>query len=346
MRSKPPSVLCGIQLRAIPENRGLNQERGTNLGQITLHYTHAELIEYAKERERGLSPKSLYWIRKSARVFWEQTGGAISQETITRLKNHILAVSRSESNINKLIGFGRAFLKHLSKLYLNASYQAFELFLEKPKAIKERKLVTDRIITPDDVTNICNHIVNDYRAGKIKKSNCINYLALVGFGCYTGQRAEATIEKLTVGMFRDALSKEYPVILVPPALDKIRYEHYVPLHPNLIPTLTEAIKGRNDDEPMFRYIAFRSWLMRNPLPLTKVNSNFLPGDMRKFGEQFGDQIKWDTVNRAHIMSHDISSISFAHYKAFTAEIAYRMYMEAWENVDLIPKSCSLEAVGN
>ena len=301
-------------------------------------------MEYAKERERGLSPKSLYWIKKSARVVWEQTGGVISHETTTRLKNHILTNSRSNSNINKQICFGRTFLKHLSKLYLNANYQAFEMFLEKPKAIKERKVVTDRVIALDDVTNLCNHVVNDYRAGKIKKSNCINYLALVGFGCYTAQRAEATIEKLTVGMFRDALSKEHPVILVPPSLDKIRYEHYVPLHPNLIPILTEAIKGRSDDEPMFRYIAFRSWLVRNPLPLTKVNSNFLPGDMRKFGEQFGDQINWDTVNRAHIMSHDISSISFSHYKAFTSEVVHRIYMNAWQNIDLIPQSCSLETI--
>ncbi len=298
-------------------------------------------MEYTKERERGLSPRSLYWIRRSAQVVWDQTEGVISQKTITRLKNHILTVSRSDSNINKLIGFSRAFLKHLSKLYLNANYQAFELFLEKPKAIKERKLVTDRIVTLDDVVNLCNHIVNDYRAGKIKKSNCINYLALVGFGCYTGQRVEATIEKLTVGMFREALSKEYPAILVPPALDKIRYEHYVPLHPNLILILTEAIRDRNDDEPMFRYVAFRSWLMRNPLPLTKVNSKFLPGDMRKFGEQYGDQIKWDSVNRAHIMSHDISSISFAHYKAFTAEAVYRIYMEAWENINLTSKACKM-----
>jgi len=314
------------------------------MGQITLPYSYAELMEYAKEREQGLSPKSLYWIKKSAQVVWEQTGGVISQETVTRLKNYILANSRSNSNINKLICFGRAFLKHLSKLYLNAHYQAFEMFLAKPKAIKERKVVTDRIIALDDVTNLLNHIVNDYRAGKIKKSNCINYLALVGFGFYTAQRAEATIEKLTVGMFRDALTKEHPVILVPPSIDKIRYEHYVPIHPNLIPILTEAIRNRSDDEPMFRYIAFRSWLIRNPLPLTKVNSNFLPGDMRKFGEQFGDQIRWDSVSRAHIMSHDISSISFSHYKAFTADVVYRIYMEAWKEVSLTSQSCCLEEI--
>jgi hypothetical protein len=96
---------------------------------------------------------------------------------------------------------------------------------------------------------------------------------------------------------------------------------------------------------MFKYIAFNSWIVRNPVPLTQIRGVFKPSDLRKFGEQYGDQIGWDTVNRAHIMSHDISSISFTHYKAFTPEMVFNVYMKAWSNVKLISNWDSVNQSG-
>jgi chemotaxis protein CheY-P-specific phosphatase CheC len=68
------------------------------------------------------------------------------------------------------------------------------------------------------------------------------------FGAYTGQRSEATIAKLTVGQFREALADEKPVLLVDSSQDKVRMSHYVPLSPRVVEALKPLLLGRDDDE--------------------------------------------------------------------------------------------------
>ena len=52
------------------------------------------------------------------------------------------------------LNFAKAFLKYLTKTRLDVRYQAFEVFLQKPEAPKERKNVTTRIVTKENVGNI------------------------------------------------------------------------------------------------------------------------------------------------------------------------------------------------
>jgi hypothetical protein len=46
------------------------------------------------------------------------------------------------------LAFAKAFLGYLTKTRLE--YQAFNVFLELPKVLKERKNVTNRIVTKED----------------------------------------------------------------------------------------------------------------------------------------------------------------------------------------------------
>ena len=65
----------------------------------------------------------------------------------------------------------------------------------------------------------------------------VNYIGITFFGAYTGQRVEATISKITGAQLRDALHTNPPVLQVTPDQDKIRMEHYVPIHPDLLELL-------------------------------------------------------------------------------------------------------------
>ncbi|MGD0534274.1 MAG: hypothetical protein ABR999_02375 [Methanoregula sp.] len=339
-RSKPPSVHAAFSSAPYPSlspNLGSNGNSSQNLASFELTFSFDELHHYIENRKLNLSKHSLYWIDTAGKLLWEYTRGIIKQRTMEDLKNYVLTHYQSKFTWNKILCFVDSFLKYLGKLYLNAQYQSFSLFLERPHPVKERKLVNTRQITIQDLNAIFSKITEYYQKGDLPYSNYINYLALVGFGGYTAQRMHSTIMKITVGMVRVALKdKQYPVLIIPPMMDKIRYEHHVPIHSNLIPLLKEAIKHRNNGELMFKYIAFNSWIVRNPIALTQIKGVFKPSDLRKFGEQYGDQIGWETVNRAHIMSHDISSISFTHYKSFTSEMVYNVYMKAWGEIKLIP----------
>jgi hypothetical protein len=48
------------------------------------------------------------------------------------------------------LAFAKAFLGYRTKTRLDTQYQAFNVFLELPKVLKERKNVTNRIVTKED----------------------------------------------------------------------------------------------------------------------------------------------------------------------------------------------------
>jgi len=301
-------------------------------------FTTLDLQIYLENRKANLSKYSHYWIDTSGELIWKYTKGTINQKNCDAYRSYILTHYSSKFTWDKSLGFFRSFLKYLGKLYLNPIYMSFSLFLEKPHVVKTRMLSNQRHVTVEDLDNLFNHITTHYQTGKLPYANYINYLAFVGFGAYTAQRMWATMKKLTVAMFRAALNdKNCPVMLISPDMDKLRYEHYVPIHPAIVPIIKEAIKGRLGNELMFKYTAFEAWLKRNPVGMTQIKGFFKPSDLRKFGEQYGDEIEWNSVNRAHIMSHDISLISFKHYKSFTPQTTYKIYMNAWKDTDLIPE---------
>ncbi|MGB9372432.1 MAG: hypothetical protein WCB79_10955 [Halobacteriota archaeon] len=240
--------------------------------------------------------------------------GEISQETMGRLRASTLAQYSSVWSYAKTLSFAKAFLKYLTKMRLDTRYCAFELFLEMPKLLKKRMAVTSRIITYNDIENVLTHIKRAGLEGRITKARALEYAAFIIFSAYSGQRSMATTAKLIVRQFRDALASEKPVIHVRANQDKIRYEYYVPLHPAVIDAITPLLRGRVGNEKIFSYHAISQWFKREKIPLTRLPSHFVLGDLRKFAEQYGDIIRWDQSNRAYIMTHGVSGIDWKHYK--------------------------------
>jgi integrase len=300
---------------------------------LALGFTRDELDHFTAQRKDGLAEKSHYWIEKSSEALWACTEGVISHKTVENLREKTLQKYTSADSYSKVLSFAKSFLKFLATTRAEPGYQTFTPYLELPKAVKERKRITSRIVTQEDINNVLQHIAKAEREGEISHERSAQYSAFVLFGGYTGQRSEATIAKLNVGQFRTALALDKPVLEVDPSQDKIRMSHYVPLHPRVIRALERLLTGRNDDELMFTHSSFKQWIKRQKIPMSRFQKHFALGDLRKFAEQNGDAIQWEQSNRAYILTHGVSGVSWSHYRNPLPENVYDIYMGYWENVD-------------
>jgi len=299
-----------------------------NLSQISLVYTDKELDLFIQTRINGLSPKSQYWIKRACHEFWKLTQGEISWNSLTNFRDYVVNRWTSSDAHRKVLGLVNSFLKYLAKIRMDIRYSNFGLCLELSRSVKERKMITQRIVTIEDISSILAHIKKSHDEGLIDKYRYQQYVAIVLFGSYTGQRSMATISKLTVGQFNCALMSEKPVLLVKSSQDKIRMEHYVPIHPNLVDLLSYLSEGKSENN------SFWMWNKRQQIPMSHNGNHFVLGDLRKFAEQYGDIIGWEQSNRAYILTHGVSGIDWKHYKHPMPDHVYDNYMKYWQNVNL------------
>ena len=325
------------------ENGKVEQE---SILSIELYYDINELNAYTQKRLSGVAEKSKQWINKGREVFWQITQGVINFETINALYEYTLRTWDSEDSWGKIFGFAKSFLDYLAKTRFDQRFSSFKMFLEKPKKVKEKKRITDRIIVDEDIRNAVKYIVKAWKEGRLELERALNYTTYVLMGAYTGQRPDSTLSKLRIEQIEAALNENPPVLHVEAQQDKIRMEHYVPLHPKLIPFLKAllAIRKGNGNSTLFDYMSLQQWLKRNHIPLKRGDlikdpdkRHFVAGDLRKFAEQMGDIIKWDQSNRAYILTHNVSSIDWERYKHPLPEFVYEIYMEYWGDVDLVPE---------
>jgi integrase len=321
------------ELRAIDSQAGSHEQLHGD-SEISLSFSKAELREYVAYRQKGLADKSKYWIQRASDTLWDCTQGEISHKSMTKLREAALHKYRSVDSQSKTVSFAKAFLKHLAKRHVDQRYLSFTLFLDLPKTIKERHAVTSQIVIKEDIEKILAHISKAEENGQISSHRAQQYKGFVIFGAYTGQRSLATISKLTVGQVREVLKSDTPCIEVQPWQDKIKFSHYVPLHPQVIRAIRPLLKGRRANEPLFKYNSIVMWLKRQKIRLTRVPQNFTLASLRKWTEQYGDIIQWDPSNRAYVMSHGTSGIDWKHYKHPLPEYVYRVYMQYWADVDL------------
>ncbi|MGZ4885740.1 MAG: hypothetical protein ACXVI7_10065 [Halobacteriota archaeon] len=305
------------------------------MSDLRLRFTREDLNGYLTLRAAGLSPKTVTWLKKSAELLWNATRGVVSVSTMRCLRDLVLAKYQDSDAKRKVLQFARAFLRYLAKITFDQRYATFDLFVQLPRAVKEQKRVTERIITKGDIENVLRAIEQSYRSGSLDTYHCFNYKALVLFGAFTGQRPLATIARLTVGQLKRTMQMDKPVVDVLPSQDKIRMQHYVPLHPQVVSAIQPVLDGRHDDERAFEQLSFQQWLRYNEIQLKHGGARIVNGDLRKFAEQHGDVIGWDSSNRAYILTHGVSGVDWTHYKHPLPEHVYDVYMNSWGDVQFV-----------
>jgi hypothetical protein len=98
------------------------------------------------------------------------------------------------------------------------------------------------------------------------------------FAAFTGQCPQATIARLTAGQFRTAVSHKKPAFEILPEQDKIRMQHYCPLHPQVVDALAPLLDSQRNDEPMFKQLSFERWLKKQKIQLLHCDAHFVPGE--------------------------------------------------------------------
>jgi integrase len=272
------------------------------------------------------------WLRKAADIFWKQTKGNISRATLTALRSYVLSKYTDGHAKRKVLNFAKAFLRYLEKTRLDPRYGAFSLFLELPKSLKNQKCDTSRVVTKADVENVLRAIKQACNTGRVNESYYNNYKALILFGAFTGQRPLATIARLTSGQFKEALKMEKPVLDVLAEQDKIRMQHYCPLHPQVVEAMLPVLDARRDDKPVFEQLSFQQWLRYNEVRLLRSDVRIINGDLRKFCEQMGDILQWDQSNKNYILTHGVGGVDWRFYKHPLPDSVYDVYMKYWGNV--------------
>jgi hypothetical protein len=297
-----------------------------------LSFEKGDLELYVEQCKEGLAPKSLYWLERSSKALWKSTKGEVSSRTLTALRERVLAKYKSADSHSKVLSFAVSFLKFLAKTKMEPRYASFEAYLEMPKAVKERKSITSRIVTKGDIENVLKYIKQAEKDGILDSRRWALFSAFVIFGAFTGQRSLATMATLTVGQFREALKHKKPVLHVESSQDKIRMEHYVPLHPQVVSAIEAILEGRSDDEHAFSYNSIQMWFKRNHVPMSEFKGHFELSDLRKFAEQHGDIIQWEQSNRAYILTHGVSGVDWRFYKHPLPDSVYDVYMKYWADV--------------
>ncbi|MGA9080564.1 MAG: hypothetical protein WB581_10100 [Halobacteriota archaeon] len=121
------------------------------MSDLALTFTLEDLQAYLTQRAAGLARKTVIWLEKAAELLWNATKGIVSVSTLQNLRNYVLKKYRDIDAKRKVPPFARAFLHYMSKISFDQRYAAFDLFLQLPRSVKERKHVTSRIVTKDDV---------------------------------------------------------------------------------------------------------------------------------------------------------------------------------------------------
>src|SRR5659263_42363 len=90
--------------------------------------------------------------------------------------------------------------------------------------------------------------------------------------------------------------------------------------------------------PSFCSTHLKSGLERRKIPLPRVRdaskAHLWLSDFRKFAEQFGDVIGWETTNRKYVLAHGMTGVDWEHYKHPLPEDVYDTYMRYWRDIDL------------
>jgi hypothetical protein len=97
-----------------------------------------------------------------------------------------------------MLNSAKSFLKYLTKIYINTRYQAFEIFLLKPKALRERKNLTAWIVTRGDIVNVIAHISKAEREGPVSHREAQQFTAFVLFECIYRPKDRCHNDKKTI----------------------------------------------------------------------------------------------------------------------------------------------------
>jgi len=109
-------------------------------------------------------------------------------------------------------------------------------------------------------------------------------------------------------------------------------EHEVPVHPRLISHLQYLTEGKDDNACIFNYRQLQKWLYKKQIMLTEYDDRFVTKHLRKFFEQYSDELGFSDAYKCYIMTHGMSGVQWTNYKRIRQGSLYTQYMSRWGDV--------------
>jgi integrase len=303
--------------------------------------TIEDYLEYRFSRIK--SENSKYWIEKTIKELMRHTKREISRKSLMKFQNWFKrnygwdAQCKMHDNTKNL-------LEWLYKKTGNPYFRDLKDVLERP--VRPTKKLNKIILREDDIRNLIKAIMDSPSENEMKTK----YIAGVLFMAYTGQRPEATVAKLTVKEFREAIKMNPPMIYIPESKDKEDFPHWVPLHPIVVEWLEKYLKThkRAESECPFSYYTMRKLFDRLNVKAIHTSRKITPSHLRKFFEQMCNNVLVAQLPdgrvvpamhpglRDYIMAHNTGSLDVQSYDGKLPSEIYDQYMAAWGEVNLIP----------
>jgi len=310
--------------------------------------------DYFKYREsRAKSKNWINWTKRQIREYLEFSNYTINAEKLGEFQNWYKskygyeAQSKYHTNL-------RNFLEWLYRRTRNPLLRDLKDILEAPR--RNSKKLNPIIIREDDIRNIIKAIqempVSKYNPEYQIDYFKLKYITATLLGAYTGQRPEATIGKLTFQDIEEALERDPPMLWIPEEKDKENFPHWVPIHPVLEKWLRKVIEAKEiaPSERPFPYDPLRKLYDKLNVKAIHTGRKITPSHLRKFFEQMCNNVlvvqlpDGRTVPAMHpglrdyIMAHNTGSLDVQSYDGKLPSEIYEQYMNAWKEVNLLPKN--------
>jgi len=327
--------------RSKPPDETFFSLNSTNISAMTnITFTQDDLAICVDQLSKGRHKATGQANARYANEFvWPISNGIINRDIVNEILDRLYAHYPSYSSRDKANLFVKNFLEFLEdeKGYDLKKY----LKIVKGCKPKRTRALNKFNLDDHDILNLINHIKE--KQAHLADPQQATTQAL--FLAFTGMRQE-TSDRLKVKDIKNALNlTPSPSLLINSEIDKTDTEHYVPLHPILIPLLTQLITDRNDEEKIFDSIRLATFLRNHPVPcIDKQTGNFMVKFLRKFFTQKSDKIGLDSDVSDYIQSHNLNSVTWRSYKHYTYDEIYNKYITSWGPVVLCPNSSPLTEV--
>ncbi|MFA5002179.1 MAG: hypothetical protein WC502_04290, partial [Methanolinea sp.] len=166
-------------MKEVDQNNLIKPSARSNLANLELKFTQEEFDQFVEYRKRGLTSKSHDWIVRAGYNTWKHTRGVISREVLTQYRDFLLSKYANRDSYIKSVGILRSFLKYLTRTRMDTRFVGFDIFLEPPRIKKERKTVTQRIVTKGDIENILAVFRNAQSSGSLDDDRALQYSTFI-----------------------------------------------------------------------------------------------------------------------------------------------------------------------
>jgi hypothetical protein len=176
--------------------------------------------------------------------------------------------------------------------------------------MRDKKInLTGRVVKKDDIEHVLAIIKQQMLYGSIDEASARQFVGIVMFGAFTGQRPYSTIKHSGL----NSLGQHSSLTSLSLTLNLTGQDRDGALRAAASTACTHegsSLSRQGWKRTGVYARELRKWLQNLRIPLARCSSHFVTSDLRKFAEQHGDVVGRNESNRAYILTHGVRGIEW------------------------------------